>query len=187
MKVCTKCGLEYPLTKFYKEPLCKNGIRSQCKDCDRARSRKKRLSDPDAARSKVRLSYRKISENLSEHEILRRRKNSLNWVNSNRQKIRELSAAYKQKTPAKHCADQAKRRAVKLLAVPAWLSQSHKIQMAEIYNLSNNMLLSTGVIHHVDHIVPLQSGNVCGLHVPWNLQILTADKNRMKSNRLEVA
>lgn len=38
----------------------------------------------------------------------------------------------------------------------------------------------------VDHIEPLQGANSCGLHVPWNLQLMSFRENSAKGNKLVV-
>jgi 5-methylcytosine-specific restriction endonuclease McrA len=68
-------------------------------------------------------------------------------------------------------------------AMPKWLNEKHKFFLEEIYELRDLRTKATGIVHHVDHIIPLKGDGVCGLHVPWNLQILTAFENRAKGNR----
>lgn len=79
-------------------------------------------------------------------------------------------------------ARNAKRRAIKLSATPSWLTlediENIRILYREASNMSNEFQK-----FHVDHIVPLLGNNVCGLHVPWNLQILPAETNLRKSNK----
>lgn len=67
-------------------------------------------------------------------------------------------------------------------ATPKWLTKEQKQQIVDTYELMRDCRTITGEDYHVDHIVPLRGENICGLHVPWNLQVLPADVNLSKSN-----
>lgn len=62
---------------------------------------------------------------------------------------------------------------------PTW---SDKEKIKEIYLQCKELEDFTGVKCHVDHIIPLRGKTVSGLHVPENLQILTAQDNLLKGN-----
>ena len=70
------------------------------------------------------------------------------------------------------------------LATPKWLTAEHKMEIRLKYRLAIELSRRTGVRHAVDHIVPLQGEEVCGLHVPWNLEVVTQKENLKKSNKL---
>lgn len=84
---------------------------------------------------------------------------------------------------AKDRADRKLRDARKLQAKPAWLTKEHLQQIKDICEQAVLVERLTGVKHHVDHIEPLRGKDRCGLHVPWNLQVLTAEENNSKGNR----
>lgn len=70
-------------------------------------------------------------------------------------------------------------------ASPKWLTQEHKAAIRQMYMDAITVTKITGVQYVVDHIIPLRSDVVCGLHVPWNLRVITQEENLKKSNKLE--
>lgn len=98
----------------------------------------------------------------------------------NREKALARSRAYKTKNRAAMTALENKRHAAKLRRTPAWADHD---KIKEIYERCAEMTRTTGVKHEVDHIVPLQGKFVSGLHIHYNLQILTCEENRRKWNR----
>jgi hypothetical protein len=92
----------------------------------------------------------------------------------------DLKASHKRINKAKYAEHEAHRRAAKKLATPSWYDKKKCIL---VYEERDRMTETTGVQHHVDHIYPLQSDWVCGLHVHENLQVLTGPDNASKGNR----
>jgi hypothetical protein len=93
----------------------------------------------------------------------------------NRVRVKKYAAAYNTRT--------AKRRAAKLQATPPW---ANAFFIAEAYRLAKLREKVCGGSWHVDHVVPLQSNVVCGLHVEHNLQVIPGRENLSKGNQLPV-
>lgn len=69
-------------------------------------------------------------------------------------------------------------------ATPPWISRKQKVEVRQLYQIAMTMSRTTGEQYVVDHIYPLRSEVVCGLHVPWNLRVITQAENLQKSNSL---
>ena len=95
----------------------------------------------------------------------RKKQSNIAWTEANRDRSNSLKAKY---------------RAAKRQACPPWLNKEMLDQIHEIYRLRRQISEATGIVHEVDHIVPLQGGTVCGLHVPWNLRVITKEKNNRR-------
>ena len=92
------------------------------------------------------------------------------------------------KAPHRRVKDTAKvaaRRAKLLQAMPPWLTEEHEDAILAIYREAKQLSDETGLRYEVDHIFPLNGTNSCGLHVPWNLQILLSRDNAAKGNKID--
>ena len=202
-KTCTKCGEEKPVSEFYKK---RNGLTSQCKSCILAYKADAYQNNKQAKKDYNKNYYWKNKSDLKEkskqnYEL--NRDNAIQRMSDYYKNNKETFAAYNKdyyqknrdakisysvewakKNKAIKNAQVAKRHAAKLNATPSWLTAIHKAQLQEFYDLAIAKTVQTGIEYHVDHIHPLQGDRFNGLHVPWNLQILSATENMSKGNKL---
>lgn len=71
-------------------------------------------------------------------------------------------------------------RAQTVRATPRWLSTIDVMRIRAMYAEAKRLTRETGELHVVDHIVPKIGPTVCGLHVPWNLQVMHWRANAVK-------
>lgn len=100
--------------------------------------------------------------------------NTANWIKKNQEKRREIGRKWSKNNRPKANAIAATRRARKKSQTPAWANLK---EIARIYRECPEG-------YHVDHIYPLKSPVMCGLHVENNLQYLPALDNMRKGNRI---
>ncbi len=85
------------------------------------------------------------------------------------------SAAWKRANPdVNNAFNTARKRQIKL----ASLNDIKANDVTEFY-------LACPESMQVDHIIPINHIDVCGLHVPWNMQYLTQKENAIKSNKFD--
>jgi hypothetical protein len=97
--------------------------------------------------------------------------------------LREYRNAWKRNNPVQVNASTKARRRKHRQATPLWLTRKQKSEIRQLYQIAITMTKTTGEQYVVDHIVPLRGQDVCGLHVPWNLRVITQEENLKKSNK----
>jgi hypothetical protein len=157
---------------------CRKGLHQynsdlrQCPECKRESSRRWYEQNTERAKENRHRWYEQNTE---------RAKESMHrWYEQNSERKKESRRRRYEKYRDKRNALQARRRAAKKQAIPAW---SDLETIKQIYAEAAELTKSTGIRHEVDHIYPLQSDYMCGLHVETNLQILTQSENAAKRNR----
>jgi hypothetical protein len=156
MKVCKCCKRELDESAFGKDKRLKCGLKSDCQECLNAKERAKPITQA-----------RKNSQRV--------------YAKANREIFRVATSKYKKNNPDKTLSNNAARRQLSKMAT----LKGYEKEIENFYWLARDLKSVTGEDYHVDHIVPLRGKDVCGLHVPWNLQILPADVNLSKGNSFD--
>jgi len=98
------------------------------------------------------------------------------------EKQRKYKAKYKAANPDLYKVLVNYRRRRLKDASPPWLTKEDKHRIRMIYATALSLTKDTGIRYEVDHVIPIVSDLVCGLHVPWNLKVITKTENLSKSN-----
>lgn len=186
-KVCNICGTTKTLSKFDKSSKETDGFQHRCKQCNREWAKRHRVENPEKERARHK---KYIEENRD-----KRREYEKQYAKNNPEKIRANSRRFYNTNKEKElerCKMWAKNNRKwmnhysslqRLLRKQAFASWANEEKIIALYDESYKKTIETGILHHVDHIIPIRSKYVCGLHCEDNLQVLTAHENVKKSNK----
>lgn len=189
MKIISrKEAKEQKLIHFFTGIPCKNNhiekrltSTGDCTLCKNEREKRRYHKTGGAYHKKM---YKEKREEKISKQMKRQKENHeeyLAYQKEWRGKNKDRIAQYRKDNAAKYAHHAAKRKTAKLQATPLWAELD---DIEKVYEECNHISSETGTPHHVDHIVPLRNKNVCGLHCLDNLQILEAEENLKKRNRL---
>lgn len=162
MKYCKYCNTTKPLSEFYKKKSGKFGVKAECKSCSNIYEKQRWQKNKHKPITEKRIQYRK------QHYL------------DNKEKVLQQSKEWSKNNLDKKRVYRANRRANLLKATPSW---SDKTFIQNIYKKADLISKQYGIKYEVDHIIPLQSKTVCGLHNQFNLQIISMIDNRSKSTK----
>jgi len=171
MKKCSTCEETKPYEKFRRNRSRKDGYHNQCKACMKTYN--------EANREKIRqvnkLWYEANKDKLKPYDPAFRKE----YYEANKDKYAKYRKNYRQANKEKYAEWEARRRSIKLKAVPRFLRNCvvERQRIRDVYKLREVLSIATGIEHHVDHMWPLSDG---GPHWSGNLQILTAEENLSK-------
>lgn len=191
MKICTKCQAEKSLSSFHKRKASLDGLQPRCIDCTNAYTKEQYQNKKEDRLRNKREYYAANKERVIAYNAERYRSKKpeiLAQMAEYYKENREERLGYQKRTAAeqrrKHKVRMnsyaASRRAKQVQATPTW---ADKDKITEFYKAADFLGMATGEWYHVDHIVPLQSKIVCGLHCEANLQVLPGSENQAKGNR----
>lgn len=200
-KFCPSCKEVKSTMLFGVLRKTKDGLNCYCKQCRCDKENSSRLKDVEGYNTKQRERRAENVAAVNERQRKYRadnvnlyKKSARKFYSANRDKVLAACKSYyeatkpdrlaaqkewKKKNPYAKNASCAKRYASKKNATPPW-ADSKEINA---WYKDAQIFRAAGWDVQVDHIVPLRSNIVCGLHVQDNLQLLSSAKNQLKNNR----
>jgi hypothetical protein len=186
MALCNGCKQDKQLTEFY---LRKNGKPQHlCKPCW--------ILDCKVRREANLERYLELNRQWKLKNRDRHIANSSRWNRENRLRRLEILARYRANSKDKIAAyaqeynqrydvkakfkERKIARRVKGPFCPVWANRK---VIANLYREARRLTKETGLVHSVDHIVPVKNKLVCGLHVEANLRVIPQAENLAKGNR----
>ncbi len=183
MKTCKSCLNDKPETEFHWNKKATQSRVAQCKSCVSRKLKTYYQANREIIQQKTKEYYFENKDTCLQSRKL--------YAQTNKRLMNEIGKTYRTNhhdvvlkrgkqyrllNKDKAAAYSAARRAAKLQQCPKWITSAQKEEMKQLYAVAS----LTG--KHVDHIIPLKGKLVRGLHVPWNLQLLTPEENLQKSN-----
>lgn len=205
-KYCLGCQQDKTLNLFWKNKRSADGLDRYCVDCGKARRKKDYEDNKDKYLQRVQ-QYQQRPEFKEQHKKYqqtwltnggdvwmkeyqqhyceqhkeKRVRVSKEWYEQHPESLSDIQLRYRINNRGVILSRLAKRRAQKKQAIPPWFE---KEAVEALYKQCKLKSIQEGKNYHVDHIIPINNTDVCGLHCLDNLQILTAEENMSKSNKL---
>lgn len=202
-KTCTKCNVDKPLEMFGRDARLSSGFRADCKECRKAvsdsyyRQNKSKIVEgareyAEANKEKIaatkRIRYERERDSILAKQKAYAKENAekiakahADWHAKNPSKRKQYNRAWIDRNKTHFQSLTAKYRASKYSATPAWAE--HAV-IGFFYATRAYISEETGEMWHVDHVLPLQGKEVCGLHTHTNLRVVPAIVNLRKGNKL---
>lgn len=160
-KICFKCSCEKPLSSFHKHKMMKDGHLNKCSACVVKNVAEWRLKNPDVRK--------KEHAKIREKKNLQTREEYLNKIKHNAKGKKAVSLEHSHK------------RRLQISKVQS--TELDEFVFTEAVRLRDLRKETTGINWHVDHIVPINHKEACGLHNAFNIQVVPAKWNVKKGNR----
>ena len=173
VKECTKCLEIKSINLFGINKPSKDGYFTQCKEC-RKKIRSALKETNHSLYLKQLNDAKKVKERLGKDHL---KVSKSNWNTQNSEHVKSYRKTYYEQN-YEHCLIAGKKhwQSVKRASVK-WADRK---AISNFYKEAKRLTKETGIQFHVDHIIPLNGLNVSGLHVEYNLQIITALDNNKK-------